>query len=85
MSLNIFESISRKDNTTVTNNGQSIFLTVDCGCEMVQHFICDNSKNLALKENKKVMTERSIFVKLCSAHKKRQRVIKTKTENNITL
>lgn len=67
--IEIFESVSNKDNTTITSNKQSISLLVNCGCKLTEHFFCGNTRNPTQKENKNLMNERSIYIELCKNHK----------------
>lgn len=67
--IEIFESVSNKDNTTITNNKQSISLVVDCGCKLIEHFFCATRRNLTQKENKNLMNGQSTYIELCKNHK----------------
>ena len=67
--IDIFESMSNKDNTTITSNKQSISLIVNCGCKLTEHFFCGRVINPTQKENKNLMDKRSIYIQLCKNHK----------------
>jgi hypothetical protein len=67
--IEIFDSISTKENTTITNNNQSIFLAMNCGCKLVQHFYCGNTRSQKGGENINLMNERSLSITLCKNHK----------------
>ena len=67
--IEIFDSISTKENTTITNTKESIFLNVSCGCQLVQHFYCGNTRSTKGGENINLMNQRSLFITLCKNHK----------------
>ena len=67
--LKKFESISNIQNTIISNNKQSIFFIVECGCKMTENFLCGNTQNDNSKSNIDAMNKRSVFVQLCNKHK----------------
>lgn len=60
--LKIIEDIVPKENARIENTGQSLKITHECGCIMVEHFLHIDYVHCRETINKK------FYIKLCTIH-----------------